>query len=97
MEWSWQWYGVGKENSIPEVRRHLLAVDPVQDGALKVPIGGIEDVLIVAHIIRNSLISTDGNPGVWIRWVGLKVMLPVVAVHLESQEGDPGVIKLEEG
>ena len=80
------------------MRRRGLAVDPVQDGALNVPIGGIlDDVLIVAHLIRNSLISADGNPGVWIRWVGLKVMLPLVAVHLERHECDVGVMKVEDG
>ena len=79
------------------MRRHLLAVDPVRDGALKVPSGGIEDVLSEAHIIRNSLISADANPGVWILWLGMNVMLPLVAVHLERHVGNVGAIEVEDG
>ena len=92
------WHGVSRENRIPEVRHRGLATDPVEDGALNIPLGRIlNDVVLVAHLIRNSLISADANPGVWIRWVGLKVMLPVVAVHLDRHEFDVGVIEVQEG
>ena len=76
----------------------LRTTDPVQDSALNAPLGGIlDDVIIWARPIRSSLISTEGNPGVLVGFVGLDGHCPVVALHVDRHEFDVGVIEVDEG
>lgn len=81
------------------MRRRGLATDPVQDGALNVPVRRILDgVLIIALLVRKGLIPANSNPGVWICGVGLEMVLPVVVgVYVDRHEGDAGVLSVEEG
>lgn len=75
-----------------------MAVDPVRDGAFKVPFRRIlDDELFSTCIVGKSLTPANSNPGISIGWVGLKVMLPLFAIHVDSHKGDVGATEVQEG